>query len=74
MAEREALGERAAYAERIKIALGVTGFALFALWVVVGAVGKALTGSVIPAQWAFVACVVTWPIVSLVIARRRSSW
>jgi hypothetical protein len=70
MAERSALGERAASAERFKTALGVVGFVFFALWIVIAATGKAVTGGVGAAQWAFVALVVLWPIVSFVIARR----
>lgn len=70
MAERSALGQRAASADRLKIALGVVGFVLFVIWVIVAAVGKAVTGEVTVAQWAFVGGVVLWPIVSFVIARR----
>lgn len=69
--EREVFGDRAAYAERLKIALGVTAVVLFALWVLVAAAGKALTGGVGPAQWMFVGCVAVWPVVSWLIARRR---
>lgn len=71
MSEGSAPGERAAYAERLKIALAVVGAALFFLWVAVAATGKAITGGVGPAQWAFVGIVVSWPIVSVVIARRN---
>lgn len=70
MAERSALGERAASTERLKIALAVVAVVMFALWIPVAAVGKAITGGVGPAQWAFVGGVVLWPIVSFVIARR----
>jgi len=70
MAERSALGERAASAERLKIALGVVGVVSFVLWVAIAAAGKAITGGVGPAQWAFVVLVVLWPIVSFLMARR----
>jgi hypothetical protein len=71
MAEGSAPGERATYAERLKIALAVVGVALFFLWIPVAALGKHISGGVVPAQCAFVGAVVLWPIVSFVIARRK---
>lgn len=71
MAEGSAPGERAASAERLKIAFAVVGAALFFLWIPIAAAGKAITGGVAPAQWAFAGAVVLWPIVSFVIARRN---
>lgn len=69
MAEEPAPGGRVASAERLKIALAVVGIAFFFLWILIAAAGKALTGGVAPAQWAFVGAVVLWPIVSFVVAR-----
>jgi hypothetical protein len=71
MAEGSAPGDRAAYAERLKIAFAVAGGALFFLWIPIAAAGKAITGGTVPAQWAFVGAVVVWPIVSFVVARRN---
>lgn len=72
MADVSAPGDRAASAERLKIALAVVGIVLFFLWIPIAATGKAITGGVGPAQWAFVGAVVLWPIVSWLIAWRRS--
>lgn len=70
MAERRALVERATSTERLQIAFVVVGFVLVALWIPIAAVGKAITGGVVPAQVAFVAVVVLWPTVSFLLARR----
>lgn len=70
MAERAAQERRIASTERLKIALFVVGLVFFALWVPIAAVGKAVTGGIGPAQWAFAVAVVLWPIVSYLIARR----
>jgi hypothetical protein len=69
MAEEQAPGGRVASAERLKIALAVVGIVIFFLWIPIAAAGKAITGGVVPAQWAFVAGVVLWPMVSFLVAR-----
>lgn len=70
MAEDAGPGDRAAYAERLKIAFAVVAVVLFFVWIPVAAVGKHLADSIAPAQWSFAGAVVLWPIVSYLIARR----